>query len=72
MALPGGGTVGKAVTATLLVYLAFVAFALILRATTPPFDSIPWYELIYGPAITIASAVLLYGFFYWIAGLVGY
>ena len=67
-----GRTVARAIAVIVLVYVVLVGSALILRMTTPLFVSTPWYELFYGPALTLASAVVLFWLCYRIAGLMGY
>jgi hypothetical protein len=50
-------------------YLGFVGFGLIVKAMTPFFADIPWYELVYGPLLMAASTALLFGLIHGITHL---
>jgi hypothetical protein len=46
-------------TAIFGIYIAFVALFVLLKLSTPLMQT-TWAEVLYGPALTIASAILLF------------
>jgi hypothetical protein len=49
-----------------VAYVVVVAVLGVLKMTTDLCSSLAWSELLYGPAITVASIYLLIGLAYWL------
>lgn len=58
-AVPMSSLIGLIGVACSVVYVAWVAVLVLLRAWFLPFDGVPLSELVYGPAITVGSSFLL-------------